>query len=59
MIPDPVAILPFLRINLNALELHAEVNVVVPGHAGLTALAMIWPRFTRSPSCTAILLKWP
>ena len=39
MIPDPVAILPFLRINLNAFELHAEVNVVASGHARLTAMA--------------------
>src|SRR5208282_1170894 len=39
MILDPVAIPPLLGIDLNAFQLHAEVNVVAPRHAGLAALA--------------------
>jgi len=39
MILDPVGIPPLLGINLNTFELHAEVNVVAPCHAGLAALA--------------------
>jgi hypothetical protein len=36
---DPVAVPPFLRVNLDAIELHAEVNVVASGHSRLAARA--------------------
>src|ERR1017187_5197574 len=36
---DPVAVPPFLRVNLDASELHAEVNMVASGHSGLAARA--------------------
>jgi hypothetical protein len=38
MVPDPVGIPPFLRIDLDALELHAEVDVVTSGQSRLAAL---------------------
>src|SRR6266702_6066160 len=34
---DPVGVPPFFRINLYAIELHGEVNVVASGHPCLTA----------------------
>ena len=33
VILDPVAVPPFLRVNLDAIELHAEVNMVAGSHA--------------------------
>ena len=35
---NPMAIPPFLRVNLHAVELHGEVNVIASGHAGHAAL---------------------
>ena len=37
VILNPVAVPPFFRVNLDAIELHAEVNMVASGHSGLTA----------------------
>src|SRR5581483_6539692 len=36
---DPVRVPPFLRINLHAVELHGEVDVIAARHAGHAALA--------------------
>src|SRR5215472_13944477 len=36
---NPMWIPPFLRIDLDAVELHREMNVVAPGHAGLATQA--------------------
>ena len=33
MVFDPVGVPPFFRVNLDALQLHAEMNVVAAGHA--------------------------
>ena len=39
VILDPVGIPPLFGVDLDAVELHAEVDVVAAGHAGLAALA--------------------
>jgi hypothetical protein len=39
----PVGVPPFLRVDLDAFELHAEVNVVISGQPRLTALAQDLP----------------
>ena len=39
VIINPVAVPPFLRVNLDAIELHAEVDMVASGHPGLAARA--------------------
>jgi hypothetical protein len=35
VILNPVGVPPFLRVNLHAIELHGEVNVVASGHSRL------------------------
>ena len=35
VILDPVAIPPFLRVDLYAIKLHGEMDVVAPGHSRL------------------------
>jgi hypothetical protein len=37
MILNPMAVPPFLRVNLDAIELHGEVDVVASGHSRLAA----------------------
>ena len=39
VILNPVAVPPFLRVDLHAIELHGEVNVVASGHSRHAALA--------------------
>ena len=39
MIVNPVCVPPFLRVDLDAVELHREVDVVASGHAGHAAQA--------------------
>jgi hypothetical protein len=39
VILNPVCVPPFLRIDLNAVELHCEVDVVASGHPSLAAHA--------------------
>src|ERR1700674_5083588 len=36
---DPVAVPPFLRVDLDAVELHGEVDVVASGHSRLVTRA--------------------
>src|SRR5450759_96870 len=39
VILNPVCVPPFLRVNLDPIELHREMDVVASGHAGLAAQA--------------------
>ncbi len=39
VILNPMGVPPLLRVNLDAIKLHGEVNVVASGHSGLTARA--------------------
>src|ERR1035438_424839 len=39
MVLNPVAIPPFLRVDLHTVELHGEVNVIASCHSGHAALA--------------------
>src|SRR5581483_11197851 len=43
VVVDPVRVEKFLRVDLHAIELHGEVDVVAAGHAGVAALAHYLP----------------
>jgi hypothetical protein len=59
VILDPVAVPPYLQVDLDAIERHGEVDVVASGIPVWPLVSMTWPRLTISPSCTAVWLRWP
>jgi hypothetical protein len=59
VILDPVAVPPFLRVDLDAIELHREVDVVASGHSRLATGARDLASFHHIAFMHINLLRWP
>jgi hypothetical protein len=59
VVADPLRVPPFDRQDRDAVEVHAVVQVVAAGEAGLAGLADDLLAAIASPTFTSIELRWP